>query len=400
MSLSKRYLPINLDFDEEQKEIPIRCCMAEDFETLSLERTGSGRPAVQFKVVLDVEGAQNQSRIFQWLVPETQPYRNLWNLARAAYNSLKSPGLPVFYAPHFEELFLASDEDEANRLLKLNTGKLEVRDLLQAPGIERTDPLWPELSDLAGAYHDFLKTYVVDGYFSAMEDGWRKTYGAVVRCFEKAPKIQEGAEDHPLYPLLYKAFSIIQKDPRNGAWDTLWMGYLKSAVITGLHPSLLEMMRHRDVFLAHAFSRKVKTALEDGTGRRMKSQEWDEISDLAQIHYPLYGLISNNNKDLTTKIKSFNLIHCLGEPERTKSLLSTKILLRYDVSEDEDISDADMFRESRESRVIERILKEYTTLHLHARDGLTVAVLNAESPPNHYCRHRFISAHSSGRCCR
>ena len=101
---------------------------------------------------------------------------------------------------------------------------------------------------------------------------------------------------------------------------------------------------------------------------------WQNYVDLAAIQMPLLGLIKDRNRVLDTDVRGKNLIHRIGSSSDGEASLTTRLLLRYDAFEDEYMSDATLFTESRESILILRILQDYRKLHPHADDGLSIAI--------------------------
>ena len=101
---------------------------------------------------------------------------------------------------------------------------------------------------------------------------------------------------------------------------------------------------------------------------------WRGYVDLAAIQTPLSGLIKDRNRVLDTDVRGKDLIHRIGSALDSDASLTTRLLLRYDSFEDDDLSDADLFRRSRESTLLYRILEDYRRLHPHADDGLAIAV--------------------------
>ncbi|MGD9732371.1 MAG: ATP-binding protein [Desulfamplus sp.] len=181
-----------------------------------------------------------------------------------------------------------------------------------------------------------------------------------------------------LVPIIYKAFFILQKPEHNQSFD-FWQHHIQSAIITGIHPALIEMMLHRDIFLLQSFSAKAEEYLRDTNKKKLSIRTWDNICELASIHYPLFGLISDDNKTLNTQIESMGLLHKFGIPQKRGGILSSKVLLKYDAPEDQIVSNTELFRSSRESTLITRILNEYTKVHSHALDGISIAVINANN---------------------
>lgn len=349
---------------------------------LICEKIGSGVPCFQFRVIFEASDGVGVTNIFQWQLPETQPYRNLWNMANVVMVNIQRESaqvLPVFVGPFYEEMFLVNDEVEINRILRLNIANMSVKNLLRAPGLDKHDPALSSIMDLCEAYFRFISAYVETGYFEALKnfyDPLRKQYE---RAHNKCMNYQNGGSLSELSFLLYKAFLFI-KDFDNDSDTAFWADHLRSAVITGLHPSTLEMLRHREVFLMHAFQNKAREILVDSTGGKCTEKQWLDITELAQINYPLFGLIVDNTGTLDSKVNSYDIVSRVGHPEPTKSALCSKILIKDDSPEDDDISDAELFRESRESDLVCTILRQYSKLNCHARDGLSILVLNVEKP--------------------
>ena len=374
----EKELRIEVDIDGDEKNIPvISSLLPADIDGLRLERSGAGIPGFQFKVIFKTDSMDNIERLFQWQLPETQPNRNLWNMVQGIRQLLPKTGpcLPVFTVPFYNELFLASDEEEANRILKLGQNGLQVENLLDLPSLNAADRLRPLINDLSHEYGLFLKAMAEEGFFVAVTTPWRKfkrKYEEILKSFIKKEGI---GSDNQFAPLMYKAFSIISKEDLNSPFER----FLPTAVLTGIHPALLEMVTNQGTFLVHGFLSKVDQIISDSSGLKVNLQQWNDVCDLAKIQYPLFGLISDASKRLNTTIQSHGLIHCLGDSPRTSAPLSAKMLLRADENDEDDITDTVLFRENRESRVIKRFLEEYVMIYPHAADGISLAVVNPDS---------------------
>lgn len=378
-SFITKFLQLNCKIDEEETIFPIHCSLiplaAEEFR---LERSGAGIPGFQFKVIFKTEPSLQIERLFQWQAPATQPYRNLWNMVRDIRKKLQAQVgscLPVFTLSHYNELFLASDEEEANRILKLGLNRLQVVNLLKLPELKADDPLHSSVKDLSHIFGVFLRAIEEDGFYSAIDEPWRKfqqKYEKIMKAFVGRGGV---GPTNQFAPLMYKAFAIVsEKD-----LQTPFVSYLSTAVLTGIHPCLLEMVTNRDAFLVHGFQDKVCRIISDSSGVKVSQRQWNDVCDLATIKYPLFGLISDAGKNLNTDIKSRGLIHCFGEPPHTTAPLSAKMLLRADENNELDFTDAVLFRENRESRVIKRLLEEYVMIYPHAADGISLAILNGDN---------------------
>ena len=371
-------LKIDVEIDEVEKNIPvISTLLPNDLKEFRLERSGAGISGFQFKIIFKTEPDCSIERLFQWQLPDTQPNRNLWNMVRGIRKLLPTSGpcLPVFILPFYNELFLASDEEEANRILKLGQNGLLVENLLNLAELNLDDPLRPLINDLSHVFGIFLKAIEEDGFYVATNAPWRKFYRKYEETMKAFVKKDGVGPDNQFAPLMYKAFAIISKEDSR----TPFVPFLSTAVLTGIHPALLEMVTNRDIFLVHGFLSKFFNIITDTSGLKINLQQWNDVCDLAKINYPFFGLISDASKSLNTNIRSHGLIHCLGDPPQTSAPLSAKMLLRADENDEDDITDAFLFRENRESRVIKRFLEEYVMIYPHAADGISLAVINPDN---------------------
>ena len=370
-------LVIELELDDDQKIIPVSSTLLPtDLNLLRVEKAGVGVPGFQFKIIFHAEDGLYVERDFQWQLPETQAYRNLWNLAKEVHDQLPQATacLPVFTIPTYNEIFLSSDEEEANRILKLGCNGMQVANLYNLSQLDQNNPLLSKIGDLSHHFGKFIHALYEEGYFYAIGEPWeklRKIYRNILRLLVKN---SDYGPTNQIAPLIYKAFSIIPKQEL----DNSFASSLNSAVVTGLHPALLEMLRNREAFLIHGILEKLKIFLSDSTGLKATTQQWDSVCDLATVKYPLFGLV-DSNKRLDTRIKSFGLIHCFGKPHETAVTLSAKTLLRSDENEEDDMADSALFRENRESLVIKKLLEEYCMVYPHAEDGISFAVINADN---------------------
>ena len=125
-------------------------------------------------------------------------------------------------------------------------------------------------------------------------------------------------------------------------------------------------------------------------------ERWESYLDLAAIQIPLCGLICDENLILDTNIRGQELIHRLGTPSMDNSPLSTRLLLRYEGFDEEDLVDSEMFRETPESKLLSRLMLDYLDIHPQARDGISLAVYrNEDIQPVIAAIHTYINSISS-----
>ena len=342
---------------------------------MSSKTNRTATPHLEFEVKIEPDGEPGLTRRFKWWMEDTHPLRNLWFLAgvvASKLNQVRGTWLPVFHIPHYAELFTAPDADEMIRILNIGLGRLEVVNLLGRDDLAGHPGLSSRMAVLSDAFGAFVKGVAGSGYFAAMASEWP---GLKAAYADLLTHLIENWEEGPGSPA-YKAF-LLTEAPESSAVNYGWLPYVSSAVITGLHPALLEMLHERDAFLVEAWQHRVRSFLEDDTGRKMTPRGWRDIRDLATVSNPLFGILTNSEKRLDARVESFGMIHRIGTPPASGATLMTKVLQRYDAPEDDGIDGKALFRESRESRVIHQLLKQYCRIYPHCQDGISIAVLNA-----------------------
>jgi DNA phosphorothioation-dependent restriction protein DptH len=339
----------------------------------------TAEPQLEFSVTISAEGLTNVvTKRFAWRLPEIHPYRVADALIHWAAKSVKqAPGhcLPVYHVPYYEELMLARDDEETRRVL-LHCVQDEsdgLDNLLRAHGLDNTDPLLPRVRNLASVYDHFLKRANEDGLHRAMLENWQDLRKA---CEQAGGGFlsDEACRNTQLAPFLFRAFLIIQRRSQAEADRWMWSDHEPSCVVTVLHPALLEMLRAQLDYLLAAFSHLAAQELRAPGPRSFRELLWQGFVDLAGIQMPICGLLKDPSRNLDTDVRGEGLIHRVGSTSASDAPLTTRLLLRYDAFEDEDISDSELFRQSRESLLISRILDEYRRLHPHAEDGLSIAI--------------------------
>lgn len=355
----------------------IQCRLVKD--QLECQSSRVAEPYLQFSVAIKGAGLDKPVvKQFAWRLPITEPYRVADELIQWAAKAIsKADGycLPVFQVAFYEELMLAKDEDETRRVLLhcLRDERDAVCNLLKAPGMDNQDPLLQKLQKLAFAYDAFIQKAAREGIHTALNS----SADEVRRCYESACDAysdEAASVNFSTASLLFRAFLLVGRrdDSEGSRW--MWEPYEPSCAVTVLHPALMEMLQAQVNYLLTAFAAVAATELKAPGARRFRDLIWRGYVDLAAIQTPLSGLIKDRNRVLDTDVRGKDLIHRIGSAPDTEASLTTRLLLRYDSFEDDDLSDADLFRRSRESTLLSRILEDYRRLHPHADDGLAIAV--------------------------
>jgi DNA phosphorothioation-dependent restriction protein DptH len=340
--------------------------------------TSRARPHLQFRVVIDAaEGERGLSRPFQWGLEPTQPERVRSECVRTVLqrwaeveDETGAPCLlPAFQIPSVEmtALFYAADEEEANRLVSLALGKLRVVDLLAGLSPSAVDAeLWRLVKTLSTAYRDWLAHARDHGYYQAMRTHFLRLLKAYEALAERTLDTQVLGSQEVLRRF-YKAFLLVDEDMApNDA-------HLRSAVVWGISPPVLELMHARLRFLCDGFP---EAATELALGRDGKTA-FERLRKLVEIHRPLAGLVVDAERHLSAEIKSFGLLHHLGREQAAERSLAVQTLLR-DEESDDDEEVSDLIAASEERDVVVRVLQDYRQLYPFADDGLRILALHVE----------------------
>jgi len=335
------------------------------------QRSMRAEPQFRFKVVLETEDGVERSQDYNWPLPANHHSRllvSLYEWINRQFASSESV-LPAFSAPFVAELFMAKDEEEAARLLELCIGNKNsvMLDLLSvAKGLGREERTLAVT--LSVAYQEFVKCCLRQGFYVALEQHYpelRRAYRDLLNGYLSRSR------ESVLGPLLFKAFLLLPEgDAQQGS---LWNDYLTGAVVTPLHPAMIDMMYHQSIYLCRVFSTTARRALKAASAKAFAARHFDRIVDLSNIQWPLYGILCDTQKNLDTNIKSLGYVHMLGNPTEDVSKIATKTLLEeYVAEEDDSIDDRGLFRETRNSQLIYQTLRDYRKLYPFAEDGISI----------------------------
>jgi len=339
----------------------------------------TAEPYLQFSVTLNGDGLERLvSQSFAWRLPEIQPYRvadEMIRWAAAALTESTQYCLPIFNVSYYEELMLAKDDEETRRVLLqcVHEEGNGVRNLLKAPDLDVRDPMFQKLQKLAFSYSRFIQEANTNGLHNALQGSWndvRRAYEEACGAYLTNPSCASS----PLAALMFRSFLVVARRESSDSARWMWEPYEPSCLVTVLHPALLEMLEAQIHYLITSFCAVAFSELSAPGARSFRDQLWQDYVDLAAIQMPLSGLIKDRNRVLDTDVRGESLIHRIGSPKDSEASLTTRLLLRYDGFEEDDISDTELFRKSRESVLLSRILQDYRTLHPHAEDGLSIAV--------------------------
>jgi DNA phosphorothioation-dependent restriction protein DptH len=376
-SFLERNVQIKLDNENEKEAVSIELTSLLEAERendeISYKRTATAEPYLQFEVSLHY-GEDNKVffRQYKWALPQYHPSRLLKSLvkwARKQYLS-SSDALPVFVLPHMSEIFKARDEEEVTRLLEmgLDKDKSGMVDLIDKDNMPLNDPLKGLMFELSYKYQQFLRDIQNAGFFAAVDDSFTPLRLIFTDIYEKF--LEKNA--HSMAgPLIIKSFMFIADEFTEDA-NWIWKEYLPASIMTPLHPVLIEMIQHQHSFLCENLCYYAKQLLSETTSRVSSDRRWARVADLARIQWPVFGALVNSSKNMSTDVRSFGYTHLIGKVHDEPEFVSTRLLLEPQEYDEDDISDTELFSETRNSKLIQQCLVDYRNLYPFADDGLSI----------------------------
>ena len=340
-----------------------------------LKYSSAGRiePRFIFQVEIDGKSGHGIKRKFAWLMGENSQPRflvGLYNWVIKEYEKKETQNifLPAFAAQHVNEMFMAKDAEDVIRIFNqgMEKGSLSVHDLIIISGPDHDDCLIKHVSRLSRCFQAFLGEYAREGFFSALETKFndlRRAYRDLLQEYLKR------SSESTLGSKLMKAFMLLPQEYTEAVnWQS--RRHLDFGVITALHPALLQMIHHQHTYLCNSFCSRVNKGLGEVGTRGLSLRHWHRLLDLSQIKWPILGILDEQN-NLNTNVHSYDHIHLVGAPKKEYSSISSKLLIKYEDSED-DITGDELFRETQEGKLIKRILLDYCKLHPYANDGISI----------------------------
>ncbi len=308
------------------------------------------------------------SQSYTWALSATHPEKlRLVLAAQVADNlfSLPSPRLPGFHIGSFDEIFFATDEDDVNRLLLLGTSSFETFNLLSGLNPTFVSPsLIAKCNALTARYGEILANIGTEGFYSA-----NAHISRVVDAYEEL--VAEIVGTAPLgapqiLPRLYRVFTVVRGQ------DLSTNEYLDAAIALPVSPFVLDQAAGRAAFLRDGFSEVIASLFS--SNRIVSDLRWERLVGLAELRRPITGLVCDENKAITTRVRSFGLTHLFGSPSVSHLSLSSQSLMRDENFDEDDLGVK--LRPTAESRIYQRLISDYQELHTYANDQMSLLFVN------------------------
>jgi DNA phosphorothioation-dependent restriction protein DptH len=332
------------------------------------------QPLLEFRIKIKTAFEQrDKSKDLHCIIDDNSEERVRYQYAKKVLGVLKrglAPIVPLFTMQRtFTELFFSCDSDDANRLVREGLSDLEVVDAFQGVNANNIDPqLRDGVALLAKTYRSYLNKMVEDGPYTADDED----LGYLIDAYHEITKkilLSEMVGRQEVLARIYKAFFIIPKTL------SLSEGYLNSAIAIGITPAVAELVQARNRFLVNSFPEAVVELLEKSVDKGTVA--FERLLGLVEIRRPIAALVQDVNRVLTTSIKSFGMIHCIGATPNSELSLASQSIMRVEEIDDENAV-KELIKPNEESKIIHRVLSDYQRLHPYSHDQLRILVANVD----------------------
>lgn len=373
-----RALPLQLRKDESDPRLPdpedvLEVVWGKGGHDVIVTQKRVKESRLRFSVeARDETGALRVTRSFIWIVPPHHEERVRLSSARLMKSRLDEARIlpSVRFGQTLDELYFAIDDGEAQRLFASGLAEAEIVNVLDGLATSDLDrDVYAALEDLSGSYYAFIRELVDKGYYAAIETPLHSLVRAYCRTVGLllGRDAQREARAEELLRRAYQAFLCI---PENVA---LTSGFVPAVVATGITPAIAETVAAREVFLRNGFAQVCVQLLEQGA--RQGKAALARLLGLVELRRPLYGLVFDASRRVTTNARAFGLIHRLGERPVVAPTLAAQAEMRNDDNgESESLSE--YLRSTPESRVITHTLTGYRQIHPFAADRMAVLAAN------------------------
>lgn len=360
-------------------------------DDLRTKNAGQSDPSFEFHVTVRGGGLEIQSK-FALLLPDIHAYRLAGDLLLRAKDAMDCAGadpgkrLPVFHLPYYRELLLSRDEEETayvlDAALKADCDTDSFATFLfteEWRHIPSASPLARGIDEVDRRFREFLDDAAANGLHAAVGRTDIPFVNAYTKVLADYVENDSAASASKAAAMLLRAFLVVDERPAvDSAWKTA--SFEPSALVTVLHPALLEMLQAQWVFLFDAFFSAAAEAYQSDAENPFREGRWTYYEDLSGLKYPLTGLPVRQGGDYELASNGTGLLFRIGSLPKTDATVSTRFLTKIDDGDDdeEEIAAGSLFRETSESRLLCDRIDDYVRMHPESVDGLSIAVYRNE----------------------
>lgn len=349
-------------------------------EGLNTETVKNCIAELKFKVTVQTTDDYTEKLDFVWKIKSTDDYVLSNALIAHCYESIPDVGpyLPVYFLNYYEELLSTTSDDDTREILQHSLSEIYNKSFSQnmlesQDAVVKEDPLYQSFIDLGKIYSEFIeRSYqygIIDALFVDNGRYWhalQKRYNEI--CQESGESFLDG--DSNIAPMLMRAFLVVQQ--RASTQYSFYEKTEKSALITVLHPALLEMLESQLVYILACFRAACAQSAAGKEKHCFGDAVWNNFCDMARIQTPLECLMCDDGQ-ITVDTRGSGLFHKIGTAHKYgDTVLSTRLSMDSD-GENDQVADSKLFVRSNESQILLHILKNYTQTHAQAWDGIRLS---------------------------
>ncbi|MFZ5591186.1 MAG: hypothetical protein ACOY81_05185, partial [Bacillota bacterium] len=385
------WLAYGLQMGASNQELGVEinlCPAGRAAEELTYVYSGASIPRLEFYCAFVHRDGETLQRKFYWPLPDHHPCRLLEALLKWAYEYYqgRASGLPLFYLSRVNSLVgVRQDEAACRLLLRFLQGDPEQKRIVNlldfaAPGGEQPGKA---LRDLAYYYKQFITATYERGLFSALdvrkqiEMEYNNMAGAYLQALEQCLQ-SSGTAGKEAALLLYKAFLVVDSS-LYGKPGSVWEKDLPAALVTPLHPVMLEMLNYQFSYLLECLVYLLEKGLSGSREVAFNAASWQRLVELAAVRRALGVVISGQKLEGTGR--DFAYLQVLGQTGADDGETDSLDFAEEEMDEEDDDDHPEYLQRGRLAELVKGILLDYQEMHPYAADGLTLAVYAGRSLP-------------------
>lgn len=270
--------------------------------------------------------------------------------------SLKDEEGFAFWYDHHERHFLTGRD---SIIAKMN------QQLLSSSSGEQHEIA--QFYNLGRKFSEFQRAVLTDGFYSTISNKTAELIDAYIQLADRitsSPIYTNQAQ--PLVQLFMNAFNVCSStDP---IYTT---GNARQFITPPYHPAMLEKIADRMIFIRTGLKEwALRTHYDESPWKRI-----DSLVSLSAVHNATDAYFKSAS-ELQPHSESFGYYVLYGSVVEQSGFVSALEIQRQETVFDDDFDDSEMKRLTRESEVLLRVLKEYTSTYPQSKETFTIVFIN------------------------